>query len=499
MFVFPQQFAFDESGVGCELRGKVSVTLGMWHSYKQANLLLWKAGAFDFWIGLHLDLFPNQNIYPTRKLFKSVVWFNLLRLSYPMWKADLDTMIGNTKDSDILCNHMLNLRAFMEFFIPAVQDYGIALKLNDGKRIMTCMVRLLKVFMCLQKGNRQSEYITVITAQLMIFADWISKDTATPGHPMLKQFLDNPSVMNEEGGEIALSVMFRGMAAVGKTADRASYEKEFRLIHERMAAARDLKLDIVDDGLDNRDAQRCKQMTDDKVDAEVEAVTAHFKLILREMKNKSWRPTKGRSWDLLKRTKEVPVLNRVSTARRSVPLVKRLFQVTTNDLIKSALKKTVAQLDNHDWVATEGHTGWGVPLDAKAEDKRRPHQHGVGGGNMGGGGGGRGGDGGDGDEDGDGGGGGAGQHAAGARNSKKQQRRNRPLLNVAGGRDDDDDDDHDEEDDAAEGSDEHKGGQAGMDDDDDDEDDNSRVHDVPIQPMPVKGSRKVPKKRWGFR
>lgn len=119
---FIQQFAFDESGVGCELRGKVSITLGLWHSYKQANHLLWASGAFDFWIGLHLDMFPNQNIYPKRKLFKSVVWFNLLRISYPMWKDDLDTIIECTKDSDVQLNHMLNLRAFMEFFIPAVSD-----------------------------------------------------------------------------------------------------------------------------------------------------------------------------------------------------------------------------------------------------------------------------------------------------------------------------------------------------------------------------------------
>jgi hypothetical protein len=119
---FFQQFAFDDSGVGCEFRGKVSVTLGLWHSYKQANQLLWSAGAFDFWIGLHLDMFPNQNIYPKRKLFKSVCWFNLIRMSYPMWQAELDAIIEITPETDVMSNHMLNLRAFMEFFIPAVSE-----------------------------------------------------------------------------------------------------------------------------------------------------------------------------------------------------------------------------------------------------------------------------------------------------------------------------------------------------------------------------------------
>jgi hypothetical protein len=114
------QFAYDASGVGVELRGKVSITLGLWHSYKQANNLLWDALAFDFWAGLHLDLFPNQNIYPTRKLFKNVVWFNLIRMSYPMWKKELDQIIEKTPETDALFNHLLNLRAFLEFFIPAV-------------------------------------------------------------------------------------------------------------------------------------------------------------------------------------------------------------------------------------------------------------------------------------------------------------------------------------------------------------------------------------------
>lgn len=98
----------------------MSVNLGTWHTYKHANALLWKALAFDFWIPLHLDLFPNQSVFKNRNLFKHVWWFNLLRLSYPDWKKPLRKLIGATDDDNVLKNHLLNLRDFMEFFIPAV-------------------------------------------------------------------------------------------------------------------------------------------------------------------------------------------------------------------------------------------------------------------------------------------------------------------------------------------------------------------------------------------
>lgn len=54
------------------------------------------------------------------------------------------------------------------FFVSMtqVQDYGVALKLNDGFHIMLCMLRLLKVLLCLHSGNRQSEYITVSGVQM---------------------------------------------------------------------------------------------------------------------------------------------------------------------------------------------------------------------------------------------------------------------------------------------------------------------------------------------
>jgi hypothetical protein len=98
------------------------VTLGTWHSYKHATFLLWKAGAFDFWVPLHLVLFPNCNVYKEMRLRKCVWWFNLLRVSYASWRQDLKDVIEELDETDVVFNHMVNLRAMMEFFIPVVSD-----------------------------------------------------------------------------------------------------------------------------------------------------------------------------------------------------------------------------------------------------------------------------------------------------------------------------------------------------------------------------------------
>jgi hypothetical protein len=401
------QFCYDDSEVACEFRSRVSPVLGLWHSYKIANQLLFEAGAFDFWIGLQLEMFPNNNVYPNRKLLKNVWWFNLIRISYPQWKSHLKDLIQEIDDDDVRYNHLLNLQAFMEFFIPVVrtlhtivlflvyirkysidqnltrhvqtQDYGIALKLNDGALIIRCMAKLLKVFLCLQRGNRQSEYVTCIIAQMLIFADWNRQHRCSGDHPMMKQFLDDPSIFNEEAGEISLSVMTRGMSVIGKTCDRKMLQDEFRMIHARMSTARDLKVDLTSDGLDNRQNERSEQMTSQKAGEEIKACSAYFCTILREIKANSWRPTKGTgsSWSHLKKKRNTattvyPPLTRASTASSAVPLVDQLFLQSTKSKIQKAILKTVSQLDNHDWLAKEGSREWGVDKNSDAKDKRQP-------------------------------------------------------------------------------------------------------------------------------
>jgi hypothetical protein len=253
-----------------------------------------------------------------------------------------------------------------------VQDYGIALKLGDGALILTCMVRLLKVFLCLHNETRQSEYITGVVTQMRIFASWIESNGKSPDvHPILQQWLMEPSVFNEEAGEISLSVMSRGMSAVGSCSDINTYQTEFQAMHDRMKAAKDLKIEMSSEDIDDR-RERKEEMTDAKVKPELDAITSHFKTVLRKVKSNSWRPVKGR-WALFN-TQVAPAdgpLVLAKVAMKKVPMVEKMFLTSTIPKLTKAMSITTRDLDNHDWVAKFGSDKWGVDKDDNATDSRQ--------------------------------------------------------------------------------------------------------------------------------
>jgi len=66
--------------------------------------------------------------------------------------------------------HLLNLRALFEFFIPALQDYGVALKSNDWA-FRTCFYRMFLLFLCCtSKGS--SDYKRCMYLFLHILRYW---------------------------------------------------------------------------------------------------------------------------------------------------------------------------------------------------------------------------------------------------------------------------------------------------------------------------------------
>jgi hypothetical protein len=251
------------------------------------------------------------------------------------------------------------------------------LKLGDGTLILKCMVRLLKVFLCLHQhsSGKQAEYVTVVTAQMLIFASWIEANTEADPHPLLTQFLTEPSVFNEEAGEISLSVMSRGMSSRGSCSDRGAYQKEFRAMHDRMKTARDLKMEMISEEVDDRSEakERIEQMTDAKVKDEVDSITAHFKTVFRNVKARSWRPAKG-NWKLFN-TRMDPTGGPLTAAKvemKKVPMTPVWFTKSTLPLLKTAMQVTTRYLHDKDWVSTFGSQKWGVDKkDEKSDAKGR--------------------------------------------------------------------------------------------------------------------------------
>ena len=121
---------------------------------------------------------------------------------------------------------LLNLQTLMEFCIPVIQDYGVALKGNDYAILSKCLYALVAFFvMCNAQGSldyRRSLYCFLITTRYWTYHQL----------PIMTLLQANHTVFSEESGEIALSVL----AISQPTSNRAKYEqvrKDWQLVRSR--------------------------------------------------------------------------------------------------------------------------------------------------------------------------------------------------------------------------------------------------------------------------
>ena len=82
-------------------------------------------------------------------------------------------------------------------------DYGVALKLNNGKLMVKMLIRLLHVLISLNTP-REHGYTASIVTQILIVL--YQKKHDTPAWRMLKHDF---TVFNEEVGEMAFSILAR--------------------------------------------------------------------------------------------------------------------------------------------------------------------------------------------------------------------------------------------------------------------------------------------------
>src|SRR6185437_10252110 len=85
----------------------------------------------------------------------------------------------------------------LEFSIPAVQDYGAALKLNDWDQFKRCYYRLFLFFCLCTTDYQRTMYVNLIMMEY-----WQEKKL-----PLMDMLGQNPTFFSEESGEIALSML----------------------------------------------------------------------------------------------------------------------------------------------------------------------------------------------------------------------------------------------------------------------------------------------------
>jgi hypothetical protein len=113
---------YDHSGIGTILRQKVFLALGLWHNFKQASLLVWKAFALTFIGPAYHCLFPGRDMYMQPKLVHVTTILTMIRLSYPAWHGVLQGLRGRRNLPESSVNHVHNLCMLLEFFIPTVPE-----------------------------------------------------------------------------------------------------------------------------------------------------------------------------------------------------------------------------------------------------------------------------------------------------------------------------------------------------------------------------------------
>jgi hypothetical protein len=103
----------------------------------------------------------------------------------------------------------------MEFCIPVIQDYGVALKGNDYAILSKCLYALVAFFvMCNAQGSldyRRSLYCFLIMTRYWTYHQL----------PIMTLLQANHTLFSEESGEIALSAL----ATSQPTSNRAKYDQ----------------------------------------------------------------------------------------------------------------------------------------------------------------------------------------------------------------------------------------------------------------------------------
>jgi hypothetical protein len=118
---------YDADGRCDEWRKKVCVVLGLWHPYKQANLVIWKRFGRSFLARMFHTLFPGKLFFNKPKLRAIVGHFNVLRLAYKQIKKPLKEALAMSGLNKHQAGYLQNMQALFEFYIPVVSYNSLIL------------------------------------------------------------------------------------------------------------------------------------------------------------------------------------------------------------------------------------------------------------------------------------------------------------------------------------------------------------------------------------
>ena len=106
------------------MRQWLSVQLGTWHTYNQANTVIWSHWGPRIFAPLFNELIPNSNFNRKARLPTVALFLSYARLAYPSFRKQLDeamkTVSARNMDREGL-SQLRDIKKLLQFFIPVVR------------------------------------------------------------------------------------------------------------------------------------------------------------------------------------------------------------------------------------------------------------------------------------------------------------------------------------------------------------------------------------------
>jgi hypothetical protein len=211
-------------------------------------------------------------VEPWRKLGSAMVEWDHKHLSNPQMLNHFSPFDNPYRARFI---HLYNLWTLMAFVIPAIQDYGIALKLNNNVDFMQRYLQLLLFLLyCDTPGAKM--YVRNMTMFYGHLVYW--KEQGLPIHTILGHFL---TLFSEESGEIALGQLVFKMSKGGDPRSLDQANSHWQTVSHRT--------EIPNEHLPPHANSAGKRRTVEEDDEAIEGLLQHFKQVIDNIFAGTWR------------------------------------------------------------------------------------------------------------------------------------------------------------------------------------------------------------------
>ena len=242
--MFVCQLCYTQSGGGERFRKFNCCNLAYWHTYKFACNQIWKKFAPTIIAPVWHFLYPGNQFHIKPSSFPSVQYhLMLLHMSYPSLKTKVLNLLRDTPSHAPLKQVVRDLEFLFEFAIPTVSartfahcyvttcyvqalDYGIMLKLDDGKLAAKQTMRMLHLLVLLCKADRSRVYVQAVLMQCLLLRYQRKRKL-----PVWTMFKHSFATFNEEAGEISFSMLGRSVRSDTGLDFLAHCQKYYGMLH----------------------------------------------------------------------------------------------------------------------------------------------------------------------------------------------------------------------------------------------------------------------------